>query len=660
MKIIIIFLLLLLIPLVSALNETEQDLYNSALLYTNNSFADHSFIEQYNLNIDVDGIPNDVEVKNSKYIKNAWLSILAVFPSVYENEYLYVSDKTKSLSKFDYEINLPANYYGSHPHTSNGDCKRTYTLTKNNYEFKHFFNNNFQGSSLLTEFNVESDGQISNYLTINAEVRTDRYRWKKYCCVRGKDGCKKYCYDCDPRATNYETDTIHLEDSRNIKLYENTPFLNIDFLDQYYDSTKGTFTANNFSNLVIKFPESFIENSLYYYDIVFEQKPFNFIFLRANTHNKSIHNNLYLSNNTFFVKNVSYCNYVIRDHFKIINGSVNVVVEKQDLAPLEVKERSFNIHLLSTIIFLVIFCYIIYSLIKSKFKKASVFLVTLISLPMVLAEDCGLTNLASCIPEKFYEYLLYIINLPLLPLLETTSALLTADPSIDIFYHLWTILRYIISFFYVFVFIYVGYTFLTSNSDPLKRAQAKEMLKNIFIMIILVQASFYIYDLTLYLSSVMNETIISMVDPHFFMLTADNIVNIGLEFILAGTYLFVLFLTVLLLVIRYIIVSFGVIFLPFAIFFYYLPPLNSYGKFFLRLLGNFIFVTFIDLLIILACSMLINVPLFENFKILVMISCFLMVDYTLFLVIKLAIKGASNNSIKQDLGQAMKYVALLV
>jgi len=44
----------------------------------------------------------------------------------------------------------------------------------------------------------------------------------------------------------------------------------------------------------------------------------------------------------------------------------------------------------------------------------------------------------------------------------------------------------------------------------------------------------------------------------------------------------------------------------------------------------------------------------------VTIACFLMVDYTLFLVIKLAIKGASNNSIKQDLGQAMKYVAMLV
>ena len=158
----------------------------------------------------------------------------------------------------------------------------------------------------------------------------------------------------------------------------------------------------------------------------------------------------------------------------------------------------------------------------------------------------------------------------------------------------------------------------------------------------------------------MNSTIIGMIDPHFFMLTADNLLNIGLELVFSGTYLIVLLFTVILLTLRFMLVSFGVVLLPLSIFCYFLPPLKQYGKFLLHLLGSFIFVTFLDLLIILGCSMLINVPLFENFKIVVMIVCFILVDYTLILLIKFAMNGASNNPIKEDLGQAMKYVALLV
>ena len=77
------------------------------------------------------------------------------------------------------------------------------------------------------------------------------------------------------------------------------------------------------------------------------------------------------------------------------------------------------------------------------------------------------------------------------------------------------------------------------------------------------------------------------------------------------------------------------------------------------MLAIFIFITFFDLLIILACAMLIEKPLFENFKIVVMINCFSIVNYTLYLTIKFALTKSSMSTVKDDIQQVAKYIALL-
>jgi len=51
---------------------------------------------------------------------------------------------------------------------------------------------------------------------------------------------------------------------------------------------------------------------------------------------------------------------------------------------------------------------------------------------------------------------LYLINLPIAPLLSLTESLLTADVSIALFESLWSIIRYIVSVFYIFFILYAG------------------------------------------------------------------------------------------------------------------------------------------------------------------------------------------------------------
>jgi hypothetical protein len=279
--------------------------------------------------------------------------------------------------------------------------------------------------------------------------------------------------------------------------------------------------------------------------------------------------------------------------------------------------------------------------------------------PATEENECGLFNLGSCISEKLYGYTLEIINAPITPLLSMVKSLLTAEPGVGLFNHVWSIVRYILSFFYIFFFLYAAYIFLTAYDNPVKRANAKELLKNALIMIVLIQSSFFLYETIVNLGNAMSSGLLSMVDPEFFLITIDNPVNIGLQFVFGMTYSLVLLFTILSLTVRYIIVSVGVVFFPVGIFLYTIPPLRSHGKFILNLLGLFIFITFFDMLIILACSKLIDASLFASFKVLVVIVCFAMVNYTIWLVIKFALNNMISSDIKDNLKQAAKYAAML-
>jgi hypothetical protein len=274
--------------------------------------------------------------------------------------------------------------------------------------------------------------------------------------------------------------------------------------------------------------------------------------------------------------------------------------------------------------------------------------------------DCGITNFGSCIPQIFYNFIINLLNAPLQPLLTLIKNLLTEPINLNLFAPLWAIIVYIISMFYGLLMLYSGFNFMISGYDSVKRAKAKEWFRNVFIMIVLVQASFFIYQLFVDLGSLLTVGVFNLVNNSFFLLTIDNLSNIGLEFIFALLYGFILLCTVIILTLRYLIIALGVVFFPIGIFCYFIPPLNSYGRLILNFLGICIFMAFIDALIFLVCSQLLNVPVFQNIKILVMISAFLFSDILmLYLMFFSAIKSSLNfvNGTASTVASIAKYFA---
>ena len=257
--------------------------------------------------------------------------------------------------------------------------------------------------------------------------------------------------------------------------------------------------------------------------------------------------------------------------------------------------------------------------------------------------ECGLLNLAVCLPEKFFQYIVGIINAPIKPLLSLTKNLLSEPINLHLFVNFWAIIIYMLSMFYGFLIIYSGFNFIISGYDSKKREEAKAWLRNILIMIILVQSSFFIYELAIELSSIMTTTTLSLIDYNFFLLTFDNIANMALELVFIILYFAVLLLTVLILIIRYAMVATGVLLFPLGIFFYFIAPLRPYGSFIINLLGILVFVTFLDAVILIGFSKLLSVGIFSNFKILVVIAGFLIIDtLMLFLMFFSVVKGALN------------------
>lgn len=255
--------------------------------------------------------------------------------------------------------------------------------------------------------------------------------------------------------------------------------------------------------------------------------------------------------------------------------------------------------------------------------------------------ECGLLNLASCITDKFFQYLLDILNAPIKPFLTLIKNLLSEPINISLFSGLWASIIYIISMFYGFLFLYSGFNFMVSGYDAVKRENAKSWLRNVVIMIILIQASYFIYELAIELSAIMTTTILSLMNNNLFLIMFDP----QLIFILV--YIPVLFLTVLILIIRYVVVAIGVVFFPIAIFLYFIPPLRSWGSWILNILGINIFVTFFDALVLIGFSQLLSAPVFMGSNILVMIATFLFIDIlTLFLMFFSLIKSGVNFATK--------------
>ncbi|MBR9704640.1 hypothetical protein GOV12_04460 [Candidatus Pacearchaeota archaeon] len=254
---------------------------------------------------------------------------------------------------------------------------------------------------------------------------------------------------------------------------------------------------------------------------------------------------------------------------------------------------------------------------------------------------CSITNIGECVVEFLFKFILDLINTVIKPLLNLIKFFLSEPVNTSLFSEPWSIIIYILSLTYGLILVYIGLKFMLSGNSPEQRESAKSSLRNIIIMIILIQSSFIIYSLILDISGALTGTILDLTGDDFFRLTFNSFSSFALELIFLGLYLLHLLVVLLILIIRYIVVSAGVLFFVLGIFFYFISLLQNFGKLILYTLGTLIFIPFFYSIVFLAASRIIELSIFSHIKILIMIgSLDIIILGTLIMLLFVLIKAA--------------------
>ncbi|MGV8162419.1 MAG: hypothetical protein ACP5N2_03765 [Candidatus Nanoarchaeia archaeon] len=641
------------------LNSLNEDLIAN-IIYKNTTYPDHVFVRNYNQNIQVKSPPNGTLIYTNNSIKNAWIKILSIEPSVgYENK-TYVSKVTTCRAEYNYTITSPVDYYNNNQVNGN-TCKILYSKYSEQSTIFWKVDNKVGSIGKVVQVIADNYSLLQAQADITSKIKADQYIWNKYCCQTKNGRCTKYCYQCKFKKTTYATDKLSIKDSINVMSYNHYPSANFMITDLYENTYKGTLTNDNVTSILLSFNQSYLKDQEYVYSANFSNKPYYFLYLIAEKRDLQSQKNLLWTNGSVYVSDSGNCSLERSDFFTTQNQVCQFNITEKNLTMVSERPVVHNLAFFVMIVVFIFVLFLIYKVLKKYWGKWIISIVILLLfIPTVSAEDCSITNLGTCIPQMIYNFFLNMFNAPLAPLLDIVKNLMQSAPSISIFQGVWAIIVYCISLFYGLLIVYAGFLFLFSGHDVIKREMAKEWLKNTVIMIVLIQGSFYLYGLVVEIGALMTSSVLSMVNPHFFMLTVDNLANLGLEFLLVLLYAIILLITMLFLAMRYLTVVLGVLFVPIGLFCYFIPPLKSYGKLILNILGMFIFITFLDAIIILACSMLIDLPTFQNMKIIVMMTCFILIDLLFIILVKHIIHKTSLDTGIDKAVQAAKYIGMML
>ena len=304
----------------SNLTDMEKSLIISNLDYSEKFYPEHSFIYDKNTNLQINSAPDGVQYYNGIFVKNAWMSIFTAMPSVLYNNSLYVPAQSKVQTGFNYQIQTPSNYYSSgYPSTSQGDCKRIYTQTRNDAENRVYVNNNYQGSGKLVDANINQDSQIKASYLINVAYSIDHYYWQRYCSRYSNGYCVRYSYRCAYNYNEVKSDSIPITDYLNVKSYNNSLTGDVRTILSYSESTK---IEPNFSNSIeLSFQDSYFKKYEFVYDVNYSKAPYYVYTLTAKDYKEEQISNILKDGNALIIKNVNNCSINAWDFFNTIQKS---------------------------------------------------------------------------------------------------------------------------------------------------------------------------------------------------------------------------------------------------------------------------------------------------------------------------------------------------
>jgi len=294
----------------SNISEEEKNYLISDIIDDLKNFPDHDLVREWNLKVNT--TLSNTEKHDEGYIKNAYVKILSVMPSVLENNTLYIDNNGEVLTSFNHEVEIPSGNYG-------GDCKTEYNLVENNGLLKIYMNENYVNSGDLVSFTANQNSDLKARYEITVQTNIKHYHTESYCCKWNNNGnCIQYCNRCSYSHTEEKTDNLNIDDNLNLKLDNSEAQASFNVVDKYLDTVKGTLKGDNYTSMQLLFRDSYLKEFDYTYSLVYNESLNNILTVKADRIKQIEHKNLiYEKDNDYNVilKNTDDCKILVYTHF---------------------------------------------------------------------------------------------------------------------------------------------------------------------------------------------------------------------------------------------------------------------------------------------------------------------------------------------------------
>jgi hypothetical protein len=326
------------------------------LIYTSTLFPNHAMINNYNSNIPV----QTTETYNRGNIRNAWLEIPYVYPSVVYNNVLY-ANTFQIRGAYGYESNIPSTYYDNNKR--NGRiCKIEYSLYNHFGNLNVYYNGNRVSGNFNTIYTISRSSNFEVRADFQVTIRERYYEWYRYCCYRVDGRCWYYCWDCYYEYDRYTTDDLTLSKTITVNPYSTPTYPSFTFLYEHLDTYWGNLTEYN-GNLQLKIEDFYYSKNKYLYFARFIE-PFNFIQMHVIDNNVTNNYGIYSYDDLLITPTKQNCNLEFQDFFKGYSRGCSENLQPMPVENIRKFEASNSWNLLLKIIVFIFVNVLLYKIIR--------------------------------------------------------------------------------------------------------------------------------------------------------------------------------------------------------------------------------------------------------------------------------------------------------
>ena len=217
----------------------------------------------------------------------------------------------------------------------------------------------------------------------------------------------------------------------------------------------------------------------------------------------------------------------------------------------------------------------------------------------------AINSLPGSIVSSFFTYTVSGLTSASQQLVDSSFGFIFSSPDPGWFCNPYNAIMAIVETLYSLVLMGLALYFILRSSDAEGRATAKKWLENMLVMVVILAFSFQIFQILLDANSYLANSFASASMKSVFSspMAFPSVVFALFMLLFAVSGMLVTLATLML---RYLLIPCLLLFFPFALFLYFVPVTQRWGRAFLSITVAIVFMTAFDALLLLALSSLIN------------------------------------------------------